>query len=951
MSIDKNEILSVLAEDFHYVDYINVNPDKGDDEIENIRRNDFIESYVPELRTELKFTKRLDAFMEGIVYGPDRKHFYAATRRFVILEHLKADGLYYVGFRIKTDEGIFRCEMKFISFNEGFVVGGHRIESGAKKEVDHSRILEGLLGDYDAVFSIDADNDTISTIRISYQYGKQFVRIPENSSYSERINDGVLRNVAPKDRKHVHNHFDTEHVLEMLKYKAAYAVQYKVLNNAGEELYYEAKFARIQIEEGNHFVLGIRNVDWSLRESLKNEIIVKCIANDFDCVIYMDLENDFKETFYRNSPLFEELMPGWTELSNFHDRAELFFDRLVYPEDRERVKFEAGKDYVIEQLRNKLAYFCNFRIIINEEIRFYQMKFTADIVDGKAVGIIVGFHDVDDEIRQELERETQLTEAKQKAEEIIMKRTAELRERNRELARTNDEIVELLGDVVEMRDSESGQHIVRVKAFTYILADCVRNTLPEYELTEEDVELITSASALHDVGKILISDAILLKPGKLTDEEFEIMKGHSSKGCDILRKASRNWGAKYLNIALDICHYHHEKWDGRGYPEGLKGDQIPISAQIVSVADCFDALTTKRVYKEVYEAETAFEMIIEGKCGKFSDKLLCCLKACRDAFLEATANPETFIRGYLGQAHEIEILKDLSILLVDDDAISRKVNREILEARGAVVREASSYRETLDLFREMQTLDAIIMDVYMPGMDGIELTRRIRDMEHNYADRVPIVAFTADTNDSAIHRMVDAGADGGITKPLVVSELTKILLSSIRSRSETMERKLAATIRAANTDALTKVKSITAYTDMVADLTDEMKSAFPHDFAIVMSDINGLKNVNDTYGHDVGDVYIKNCCRIICEVFNHSPVFRIGGDEFVAILQGSDYEKREEKIKRLEEKVKAAEKIEDVISGKASFAFGLAEYEREEDISVSDVVKRADERMYENKHK
>lgn len=951
MSVDKNAVLSVLAKDFHYVDFIKVNPDKGDDEIENIRRNDFIESYVPELRTELKFTKRLDAFMEGIVYGPDRKHFYAATRRFVILDHLKADGLYYVGFRIKTEDGIFRCEMKFISYGEGFVVGAHRVESGVKQEVNHSRILEGLLGDYDAVFSVDADTDVISTIRIGYQYGRQYNRIPENPSYTERIEHGIQNNVSPENRKHVKKRFDKDNVMEMLKYKSTYTVQYKVRNLAGEEVYHEAKFAKIQTEEGNLFVLGIRNVDWAIRENLKNEIIVKGIANDFDCVIYMDLENNFKETFYRISPLFEEIMPGWTELPDFTERAGLFLERLVYPEDRERVKFEASKDYVLEQLKSKLAYFCNFRIRINDEIRFYQMKFTADLQDGKAIGIIVGFHDVDDEIRQELERETQLTEAKQKAEEIIMKRTAELRERNRELARTNDEIVELLGDVVEMRDSESGKHIVRVKAFSYILANCVRRELPEYELTEEDVELIASASALHDVGKILISDSILLKPAKLTDEEFEIMKTHSAKGCDILRKASRNWGVKYLNIALDICHYHHEKWDGRGYPEGLKGDEIPISAQIVSVADCFDALTTKRTYKEAYDAETAFEMILAGECGKFSDKLLSCMKICREAFLEATANPEIFIRGYIGQAPEIEILKDMSILLVDDDAIGREINKEILESRGAIVKEASNGSEAINAFKEMKTLDAIIMDVFMPGMDGIELTRRIRKMESNMADRVPIVAFTADTKDATMKRMIDAGADGGINKPLVISELIKILLSSIRNRSEVMERKLAATIRAANTDALTKVKSITAYTDMVADLSDEMKSAFPHDFAIVMSDINGLKNVNDTYGHDVGDVYIKDCCKIICEVFHHSPVFRIGGDEFVVILQGTDYDEREEKMRKLEEKVEAAEKIGDVISGRASFAFGMAEYDREEDISVSDVVKRADEIMYENKHK
>ena len=149
------------------------------------------------------------------------------------------------------------------------------------------------------------------------------------------------------------------------------------------------------------------------------------------------------------------------------------------------------------------------------------------------------------------------------AERRVIQTLSTLRERNRELARTNEEIIEMLGDVVEMRNEESGLHIQRVKAFTRVLAKQMQEKYPEYGLTREDVELITSASALHDVGKIMIPDAILTKPGRLTEEEYAIMKTHSARGCDVLARAPKSWSTRYLQMGLDICRHHHERWDGR----------------------------------------------------------------------------------------------------------------------------------------------------------------------------------------------------------------------------------------------------------------------------------------------------------------------------------------------------------------------------------------------------
>lgn len=224
-------------------------------------------------------------------------------------------------------------------------------------------------------------------------------------------------------------------------------------------------------------------------------------------------------------------------------------------------------------------------------------------------------------------------------EEKVEKQTDTLRKQFRllqlqagKLKESNEKIIEILGAVVEYRNLESGQHIKRVKGFTRILADRMMKDYPEYGLDEQKIEMIVAASSLHDVGKIAIPDKILLKPGKLTEEEFDYMKSHTTRGCDILNNIEGIWEDDYRQISYEICRHHHERYDGKGYPDALKGEEIPISAQIVSVADVYDALVCERVYKDAYPRDKAFHMIINGECGIFSPKLMECFRKTRQEF-------------------------------------------------------------------------------------------------------------------------------------------------------------------------------------------------------------------------------------------------------------------------------------------------------------------------------
>ncbi len=200
------------------------------------------------------------------------------------------------------------------------------------------------------------------------------------------------------------------------------------------------------------------------------------------------------------------------------------------------------------------------------------------------------------------------------------------------LLHSSDAMVDALSSIIEYRSAESGNHILRVRCFTRILMEEVMRHCPEYGLTDRVVTMVASASVLHDIGKIAIPDAILMKPGKLTAEEWETMKTHALTGCQILGDLQGTVEEEYLRYAHNICHYHHERWDGKGYPEGLSGDDIPICAQVVGLADAYDALTSDRVYKRSFSFVEAVNMILKGECGTFSPKLLECFKNVTDQF-------------------------------------------------------------------------------------------------------------------------------------------------------------------------------------------------------------------------------------------------------------------------------------------------------------------------------
>jgi len=354
-----------------------------------------------------------------------------------------------------------------------------------------------------------------------------------------------------------------------------------------------------------------------------------------------------------------------------------------------------------------------------------------------------------------------------------------VKERTRRLALTQAVTIESLATLAEYRDPETGGHIKRTQNYVKALAVHLKEH-PRYrdELNDETIELLYLSAPLHDLGKVGVPDHILLKAGKLSDEEFDEMKKHTVYGHDALLITEQKLGEdSFLRLAREIASTHQEKWDGSGYPSGLKGDEIPLPGRLMALADVYDALISKRVYKPPFPHAKAVQIIVEGKGKHFDPDLV-------DAFVELK---ETFRnialtfadyeeeRQMLGGGKALEAEKCISkpvekILLVEDNEINREIMQSQLTAMGYQVDLAVNGTDALNLYQK-KGYDVILTDIEMPEMNGYELTAEVRRLEGDTDRSTPILAITASEFDLNEERAASLGFNGYMLKPLDVEVL------------------------------------------------------------------------------------------------------------------------------------------------------------------------------------
>lgn len=472
-------------------------------------------------------------------------------------------------------------------------------------------------------------------------------------------------------------------------------------------------------------------------------------------------------------------------------------------------------------------------------------------------------------------------------------------------------MVDILSHIVEFRNGESGLHVMHIRVMTEVLLKQLAKMTTAYDLSPETITMITNASALHDIGKISIPEHILNKPGKLTAEEFEIMKTHSAIGARILEDTPYHQKEALLKTARDICLWHHERYDGNGYPDGLQGEEIPVSAQVVSLADVYDALTSKRVYKEAYSHETAMRMIFAGECGIFNPLLLKCLK-----------EAESYLKKEL-TTRSVEEISMEEVQSLSRDLIRRgNVSGRTL---ALLEQERTKYQFFASMSKEIQFEYVFQSDILtfsewgaaQLGVDEI-IAHPARDQAlFEVFEKKDYIDLKNKLEQATFDRPVVSGVyclhinDGqrwykAVARPLWVKEdkdeLTGVIGKFIDVHEEQIE--LDKYRMMAQYDSLTGLYNRSYAFDLIDHMMKE-ESVSGRKFAFLLFDLDFFKQANDQYGHMFGDRVLQDVAKRLQKRIRKSDIVsRIGGDEFLVFMEYG------EEIKPLIERVYNAACVE-----------------------------------------
>ena len=466
-----------------------------------------------------------------------------------------------------------------------------------------------------------------------------------------------------------------------------------------------------------------------------------------------------------------------------------------------------------------------------------------------------------------------------------------------EREKSNNLMVYILSHIVEFRNGESGMHVLNVQAMTEMILTQLMRLTDQYPLTTEDISLITMASSLHDIGKIAIPEEILNKPGRFTDEEFAIMKTHSAVGSDMLDDLELYKDEKLVRVARDICRWHHERWDGRGYPDGLAGDDIPISAQVVALADVYDALTSRRVYKPPFSHEEALRMIREGECGAFNPLILECLEAVAGD-LEKRLN-----HGITGREISIDSLHLSEAALDNGDAEASSRTLELLDY------ERMKYHFFASMSNEVQfefteeppmivlsdwsdhklDLPEIIMDPYHDesfcATFGQENLQKLSRLLRATTIDDPVVDMEMEATVGGETRWFHVLARAlwsGPSDPVYLGSIGKLIDIDDR-QAELIDLQFKA-----YHDPLTEVVNGAFARKVIAERLGAEGECDRHRdrHVLALCDLDFFKQANDTYGHQFGDRVLKHFAERLQEsVRGEDVVARVGGDEFLLCME------------------------------------------------------------------
>lgn len=566
-------------------------------------------------------------------------------------------------------------------------------------------------------------------------------------------------------------------------------------------------------------------------------------------------------------------------------------------------------------------------------------------------------------------------------------------------------MISILSHVVEFRNSESGQHVLHIRTLTGLLLHQLAQKTDRYQLDESDISLISTASALHDIGKIMIPEEILNKPGRLTEEEYATIKTHTTEGARILKELAIGQDEPLVKVAHAICRWHHERWDGGGYPDRLKGDEIPIAAQVVALADVYDALTSERCYKQSYSHEKAVDMILHGECGSFNPLLMECLKESSE-LLRTELQRSEYDRGFRHETRRLseEILhrealprEDRAQRLLD---LERERTAFYAEQRGGIqfdydilsgsVTVVNRYEDPVNRTQKLD-FDKGMGLTFLSGKDRRKLLDAIADATPEaLLERLKGIFDIVRLVDPESTKVLSLGKDGRLTEMPGTCHMVwnksgrceNCISSKALARKESLNKiefkddqayfVMAKYVEVGGRGCVLEMVSKLSdgrWLDMGgrrmlldrgsnfdrSAFVDSLTGAYSRQYfecflaeseqveGVVMIDVDHFKEVNDRFGHLVGDKALQSVAQSILSNLRQTDVLvRYGGDEFLLLVP--HIRPGEHVIQRVREAAASA-RVE-----------GYPELELSASVGgvcgvhpLTEAIRQADVKMYQNK--
>lgn len=475
--------------------------------------------------------------------------------------------------------------------------------------------------------------------------------------------------------------------------------------------------------------------------------------------------------------------------------------------------------------------------------------------------------------------------------------------------RNTDILAAILGYAVEFRSGERGTHMTNVSRITGLLLHRLLERTDRCPIGPEDIETVCIASSLHDIGKLLIPVDILTKPTALTPGEFDIVKQHTWLGAKIIADLPIYQNETLIKYALEICRWHHERWNGEGYPDGLKGEDIPIAAQVVSLADAYDALTSKRCYKEAFPHEKSLEMIRGGECGSFNPLLLECLNDIADtlkhsAGAEAAAEPPAY-----RWAKELIWKPDDSRQELSSARMTKQVEQELSKRRFF-----SDLTEEF-WFEFTRHPDAVALSAGAARRTGLprvivgplSCTQLCSVMSADTIQAMRDRLLCAASDETYLEFETELTLDGHPSLCQIAIQITwasdepgrfSSLFGRVLDIGERCRR--LEDYRQVYIDSATHVYNRRYFDDRLRDLDGE--------FTLAMLDLDHFKHINDTYGHLAGDAALSRAAQAIrSAIRTGDELVRYGGDEFLLLFHDMPRNALKKKLESIRAAVESLE--------------------------------------------